>query len=228
MKDLIKVETNEKLEQIIKARELYEFLEIKERFNSWFERMLQYGFVENEDFTSVKSFTLVNNGAKREIQDYSLKIETAKEMCMLARNEKGKQARKYFIEIEKAWNTPELIMARALQVAEKQIIEYKKQIEENKPKVDFANKLLSSKKNILVREYAKILREEGIMLGEKKLYKWLRENKYLMKNNEPYERYMKYFYLKENVIESALKTIVRNTTMITPEGQIYFYSKLKN
>lgn len=101
MKDLIKVTQNENGELLVSARNLYKGLEITDRFSRWFERMCEYGFVENEDYTGVKSSTVVNNGAIKELQDYILKIDMAKEISMIQRNEKGKQVRKYFIETEK-------------------------------------------------------------------------------------------------------------------------------
>lgn len=87
--------------QVVSARDLYNFLGCTERFQSWFDRQLQYGFIENQDFTSVKSFTLVNNGAEREIDDFAMTLNMAKEVSMIQRNDKGKQARQYFIECEK-------------------------------------------------------------------------------------------------------------------------------
>ena len=101
MKDLIPVTQNENGELLVSARNLYKGLEITDRFSRWFERMCEYGFTENEDYTSVKSSTVVNNGAVKELQDYALKIDMAKEISMIQRNEKGKQIRKYFIECEK-------------------------------------------------------------------------------------------------------------------------------
>ena len=94
---------NKNGELLISARDLHKGLEITDRFSRWFDRMLAYGFEENVDYTSVKSSTLVNNGAVRELQDYALKIDMAKEICMVQRNEKGRQFRKYFIEVEKAY-----------------------------------------------------------------------------------------------------------------------------
>lgn len=87
--------------QLVSARELYEFLGTTERFSNWFERYCKYGFEENQDFTSVKNFTVVNNGARKELQDYAMTIDMAKEFSMLQRTEKGKEARKYFIKCER-------------------------------------------------------------------------------------------------------------------------------
>lgn len=98
--ELIKIRV-ENGQQLVSARELYEFLGTTERFSNWFERYCKYGFEENLDFTSVKNFTVVNNGAKKELQDYAMTIEMAKEFSMLQRTERGKEARKYFIACER-------------------------------------------------------------------------------------------------------------------------------
>lgn len=89
----------------VSARDLHGALGVSKRFSVWFEVNSQ-GFVENEDFTSVLSGTVVNNGALRELQDYKLSIDMAKHICLMSRTEKGKLIRQYFIDLEKAWNTP--------------------------------------------------------------------------------------------------------------------------
>ncbi len=99
--DLIKIKTDEKGEQLISARELYKFLESKQDFTDWIKKRIQkYDFVENEDYLLHKFMVQLPNGAK-EKHDYILKIDVAKELAMVEGNEKGKQARKYFIEVEK-------------------------------------------------------------------------------------------------------------------------------
>lgn len=99
MNELIKItETNG--QRAVSARELHKFLEATERFSNWFERQLQYGFTENVDYVGCKQFNALAN---QELMDYALTIDCAKEISMLQRNEKGKQARKYFIEVEKNW-----------------------------------------------------------------------------------------------------------------------------
>lgn len=90
MKELIKTQENENGQIVVSGRELYKFLGATERYSSWFERMLGYGFEEGTDFTSVKTFTVVNNGAKREIEEHALALDMAKEISMIQRNEKGK------------------------------------------------------------------------------------------------------------------------------------------
>ena len=115
---------NEKLElaiitrkdvQYVSARELHEKLLLTERFNSWFERMLKYDFVEGRDFRCVKTFTQQNQyGGELEINDYSITIDMAKEICMLQRNEMGKKFRQYFIEVEKLWREKQTEQYKAL------------------------------------------------------------------------------------------------------------------
>ena len=100
MENLIKVSVNESNEQIVSGRELYKFLEVTERYSNWFKRMLQYGFVENVDYLGCKVF---NTQAKQDLQEHILKISMAKEIAMLQRNEKGKQARIYFIKCEEEY-----------------------------------------------------------------------------------------------------------------------------
>lgn len=105
IEEVIKVTTNSKGKKLVSARDLYDFLEIKKRFSVWINTYIKkdndYGFTKEEDFTSVPLGTVVNNGAKRELEDYALTIEMAKELSMLSRSKKGKEARKYFIAMER-------------------------------------------------------------------------------------------------------------------------------
>lgn len=118
--ELIKVTTNKEGQKLVSARELHELLVIsegkQERFSQWFNRHLQYGFEENVDFTSVKVFTVVNNGAKRELDDYAMTIDMAKELAMLQKSEKGRKVRQYFIECEKVAHNPYAHLSKELQM----------------------------------------------------------------------------------------------------------------
>lgn len=152
----ISIKINYDAEQpTVSARDLHSALGIEKRFSAWFECNSQ-SFVEGEDFTSVLSGTVVNNGAYRELQDYLLTVDMAKHICLMSRTEKGKQCRQYLIDLEKAWNTPDQVMARALKMAGKtidslkercsflgsQIIEKQKQIEEMQPKATYYDLIL--------------------------------------------------------------------------------------
>lgn len=135
------------------------------------------GFVENEDYTSVLSGTVVNNGAHREIQDYSLSVDMAKHLAMMSRTEKGKQIRDYLIDLEKAWNTPEQIFARALKMADKRIESLKQDnavlaqnVERMRPKEIFADAVAASHTSILIGELAKLLKQKGPEYDDEKIY----------------------------------------------------------
>lgn len=242
MNDLLKIEVNSNQEQIVSGRELYAFLGIAERFSKWWDRMIGYGFAENIDFTSVQKSTVVNNGAEKPIIDHIMKLDMAKELCMLARNDKGKQARQYFLEVEREWNSPEKVMARALMLAESKLNEVKafaaeqiKQLEEAQPKVVFADAVATAKTSILIGDLAKILKQNGVNTGQKRLFEWMRQNGYLIKRkgadyNSPTQRAMEQglFEIKETSValpDDGVK--ITRTTKVTGKGQIYFVNLFK-
>lgn len=214
----------------VSARELHKFLEVSERFSNWFERMSQYGMVAGEDFVGCKVF---NTQAHQELQDYQLTIECAKEICMLQRNERGKQARQYFIQLEKDWNSPEKVMARALQIADRKINHLEARVEEMKPKELFADAVSASKSSILIGDLAKIMRQNGVKIGRDRLFDYLRDNGYLVKSgsskNMPTQRSMEMglFEVKESTITHSDGHIsISKTTKVTGKGQIYFVNKI--
>ena len=240
MNELIKVEMNENLEPVISLRELHNKLEITERYSSWTDRMFKYGFTENVDYIGCKVF---NTLANQELQDHTIKLDMAKEICMLQRNELGKQFRKYFIQVEKEFNSPEKIMARAVLIADRkvntltiEVKELKDKIETDRPKVIFAEALAVSEKSILIGELSKILNQNGIEIGAKRLFEWLRANNYLMakgeSHNQPSQKSMnlKLMEIKKTTINNSDGSVrVTTTTKITPKGQEYFINKfLKN
>ena len=234
MNELFNVTTNgDKL--TLSARELHKELNVTDRFTRWFERMGEYGFEENIDFTSVKSSTLVNNGATRELQDYRITLDMAKEIAMLQRNEKGKQIRKKLIELEKAWNSPEKVMARALDIAHKTIANLQIENEEMKPKALFADTVAASDSSILVGQEAKLISQSGCKMGQNRFFAWLRENGYLCSKGENYN--MPTQKSREmDLIEIKIRTVTNpdgsvretKTPVITGKGQIYFINKFKN
>ena len=213
----------------VSARELHEFLEVKTAFKDWFPRMCEYGFMEGTDFCSFLS----ESTGGRPAQDAQLTIEMAKELCMIQRTEKGKQARQYFIQLEKDWNSPEKVMARALRMADQKIQELSQQISESQPKVLFADAVASTQSSILVGELAKLLKQNGVDIGQNRLFSWMRENGYLIKikgsdYNMPTQRSMEMglFFIKETAITYSNGYVsVTKTPKVTGKGQQFFVSK---
>lgn len=225
----------------VSARDLHSGLAINTRFNDWFSRMTEYGFESGKDFYSKMSKTSETGG--RPAVDYQISVDMAKQICMIQRSEKGKQYRQYFIDLEKAWNTPEQVMARALKLADKTIDtlkeDNKKLIEENekmKPKVIFADAVRASSSSILIGDLAKLLRQNGVDTGQKRLFEQLRNEGYLMKTgssrNMPKQKYVAngFFQIKETVISNPDGSVrMTKTTKVTGKGQQYFLNKyLKN
>lgn len=221
----------------VSARELHEFLEVSTRFGDWFPRMCEYGFEQGRDFNFLKNEQVRfegNREVKRMIDDAEITIDMAKELCMLQRNDKGKQARQYFLQLERDWNSPEKVMARALQIAHKRIHTLTEQAKLDAPLVHFAKGVTVSKTSILIFDFAKILRQNGADMGGKRFFAWLRENGYLVKRNGsdynmPTQRSMELglFEIKETVItHSDGHTTISRTPKITGKGQVYFFNKI--
>lgn len=231
--ELIPVTENQENEVVVSGRDLHEFLEIGTQYTKWFERMQEYGFEENLDFIEVSQKRLTSHGRSHDMTDHLLKLDAAKEISMIQRNEKGKQARQYFLQIEKAWNSPEMIMKRALQFADKKIVSLEEKIKEDQPKVLFADAVNSSTSSILVGELAKLISQNGYEIGQNRLFDWLRENGFLIKRkgetyNLPTQRSMdmELMDIKKRTINNADGSIkTTRTTKITGKGQQYFINK---
>lgn len=237
MNELFNVTTNgDKL--TLSARELHKELNIAGRFSRWFEQMSEYGFEENVDYTSVQNCTEVqNNGGiqVRELQDYQITLDMAKEIAMLQRNEKGKEIRRKLIELEKAWNSPEKVMARALDIAHKTIANLQIKNEEMKPKAIFADAVATSDTSILIGDLAKLIKQNGTDIGQKRLFERMRNDGYLIKTgtskNMPTQKSR-----EMDLIEIKIRTVTNpdgsvretKTPVITGKGQIYFINKFKN
>lgn len=231
MKELIKV-TYENDRPAVSARDLHDFLEVKTAYKDWFPRMCEYGFASGEDFNPLKIERVQNEGERvvtRTVDDAVLTIDMAKEICMIQRNEKGKLARQYFIQLEKDWNSPEKVMARALQIAERKIKNLEDKAAADKPKVLFADAVSASHTSILVGDLAKLLRQNGVDIGQNRLFKFLREKGYLCGGGERYnlptQRSMdrEWFQVKETTINQPDGSIrVTRTVKVTGKGQQYF------
>ena len=247
MQELIKINISHNGKQLISARELHEFLKVKEDFTNWIKRQLEsVGAVENKDF-STHTF-------KRERQilhEYVINIQIAKEICMVCgvaprTNEEtkklSKEARQYFIACEKKLKqltTDSYMIQDPIERAKAWIKEEEQrqllaaQIEKDKPKVLFANAVASSKTSILVGELAKILKQNGVKTGPKRLFTWMRDNGYLIKRkgtdyNMPTQKSMEQglFEIKEtSITHSDGHITVTKTPKVTGKGQQYFINK---
>ena len=195
MNELIKIEVKEG-QQLVSGRDLHTFLEIKTPYTQWIERMIEYGFVENTDYILVSQKSESSNitGVKV-VQEHLMTIAMAKEISMIQRNEKGKLARQYFIKCEEAWNSPEMILARANQIQAKMIEDSTKKIqlletkiEEMQPKVDFYDDVADSNNTCDMQTVAKTLNFKGV--GRNTLFEILRDNKILQYDNIPYQKYV--------------------------------------
>lgn len=221
----------------VSARDLYEQLNIKTAFKDWFPRMCEYGFEEGKDFCSKMS----ESTGGRPSKDADISIDMAKQICMIQRSPEGKQIRQYFLDLEKAWNTPEQIFARALKMADRTIDKLKTEkaalIEDNermKPKEIFADAVTASKDSILIGDLAKILKQKGIDIGQNRLFQKLRNNGYLIQRrgpswNMPTQKSMemRLFEVEERTITNPDETTkIRKTTKVTGKGQQYFINKL--
>ena len=233
MNEVIKVTVNDNQEPIVSARQLHKTLEVKTRFSQWVEQNFK-GFEENYDFCSVVTTTQLNQyGGTKELQDYALSLDTAKHLAMMSKTDKGKEVRQYFIQVEKDFNSPEKIMARALLMADKKVHKLEAQIEADRPKVLFADAVSASKSSCLIGELAKILKQNGIDIGQNKLFQWLRSNGYLISRrgeswNQPTQKSMQLglFELKKtNINHADGHTTVNTTTKVTGKGQQYFINK---
>ena len=230
MSDLIKITTKDG-KQLVSARELHDFLEIKTEFRKWFPRMCEYGFVENVDFTRAfqKCPTL---GGIQTVADYAITIDMAKEISMIQRTEKGKQARLYFIECEKKlkevdvkanlllsiYNGGQEGIAAAKKLTELEVEEATKPL---LPKAEFYDAVTDSKDAIPMSSVAKVLNIKGI--GRNKLFEILRDKNILRGNNEPYQTMVDrgYFRVIETKYTKNGDTHINLKTLVTQKGLDY-------
>lgn len=236
MNNLINITLNENHEPVVSGRQLHETLGVKTRYNDWFNRMTEFGFTENEDYLAITQKRVTAQGNATNQTDHIIKLDMAKEIAMIQRTDKGKEVRQYFIQVEKDFNSPEKIMARALLMADKKVHKLEAQIEADRPKVLFADAVSASKSSCLIGELAKILKQNGIDIGQNKLFQWLRSNGYLISRrgdswNQPTQKSMqlKLFELKvTNINHADSHTTTNTTTKVTGKGQQYFVNKFLN
>lgn len=225
----------------VSAKDLHAFVDMSTRFDIWIKRMLEYGFIENVDYQCLyKNVQMPNGGNRRVLDDYALSLDCAKEISMLQRNEKGKRARQYFIEIDKKYRNQRQAQipqtyaeALRLAAAQSETLERQKQLlAEQAPKALFADAVATSNKSCLVGELAKILQQNGVAMGQNRMFKWLRNHKYLCTHgdyyNQPTQRAMDMglFSIKKTSITKPDGTVLVTTTpKVTGKGQVYFVNK---
>lgn len=237
MNDLIKV-NYDTAQPTVSARDLHDGLEIKTAFKDWFPRMADYGFEDGKDFCSKMS----ESTGGRPARDYEITVDMAKQICMIQRTEKGRQYRQYFLDLEKAWNTPEQIMARALQMANQtvdslksqckflggQVTEQQKVISELQPKANYVDKILQSKSLVLTTQIAK---DYG--MSAKGFNKLLHSMGIQYKAGDQWVLYSKYQgcgYVHSRTIQitrSDGQPDVKMQTEWTQKGRLFLYEKLK-
>ena len=227
MNELIKINYESDRPTVL-ARDLHEFLEVETPFNKWFSRMCEYGFTDGADF---QTFLSESTGG-RPATDAQLTIDMAKEICMLQRNEKGKQARQYFLQLEREWNSPEAVMSRALRMAEERLERFKT-INANlsvqnaimQPKAEYFDGLCDRGSLTGVRETAKLLG-----LKQNDFVKWLIDHKYIYRDKRgrlmPYAEHVDsgLFTVKETYNDKTDWTGVQ--MLITVKGKERFLKAL--
>jgi anti-repressor protein len=234
MSELIPINYNGE-EPTVSARDLHRGLEIKSKYADWFKNMSAYGFTENIDYFTI-SKNLENGGRTIE---HEISVDMAKQICMIQRSEKGRQYRQYFLDLEKAWNTPEQVFARALKMADQTIAKLKdtnksltEKIEADRPKTIFADAVSASHTSILIGDLAKLICQNGYQIGQKRLFQWMRDNGYLMvsgsSRNMPKQKYVEQglFEIKESNVQNPDGSVrITRTTKVSGKGQLYFVNK---
>lgn len=236
LKSLIPVSYDNPERPTVSGRELHDFLEVTTRYNDWFNRMTEYGFTDGEDYYSFLS-NRSDGLAGKPRTDHQLTIPMAKELCMIQRNERGKQARQYFLAIEAQWNSPEAVMRRAVLIAQKQNDQLKaanrQLLAENndlKPDAEYARAVCVGKN---CRTATSIAKDYG-MSGEK-LNSILHGLKIQWKNSDGqwvlYAKYSGKGYTKNRkgrpFEHNSGKITTPNTTVWTEAGQRFIYEQLK-
>jgi anti-repressor protein len=251
MEELIKIRKSESGKDVVSARSLHEFLGLKSNFTTWMLRMIDHGFVQGADYQSLSKKGRQIGGGQNKIE-YAITVDMAKSIGMLQNNDKGKEIRDYFIECEKklkvvmqtnslpTYSEALRQLASSIEAQEQSKIDLEAahtQIEEDKPKVVFANSVSGSGNSVLVRVFAKEICDAGFETGQNKVFDWLRDHKYLTKDqrygkftNEPYQQYINQgiFEVITRVIGSGSQTFTTTTTKITGKGQVYLTKKIKD
>ena len=212
MADLVKIQTNDNLEQVVSARELHEKLGISKRFSAWWEDQASRLELKEGETYCTCGYTNANN---QTFIDFLIPIDIAKHLCMISGGERAYLIRQYFIEVEKAWNSPEMVMSRALKLAERKIMSLEEERQKLLPKADQFDKFISGENYQDMNTAAKVLG-----WGRNKLFAELRNRKILMSGNRPYQNYIDrgYFVVKEKPINMGGTVFNKPQTYVTAKG----------
>lgn len=238
MDELIKINYDSE-RPTVNGRDLHDALQIKTAYKDWFPRMCEYGFSEGTDFCSFLS----ESSGGRPAVNHQLTIDMAKQLCMIQRTEIGRKFRQYFIQVEEAWNSPEAVMARALQFANQQlallmhqnmeltdtIAVQNQQILEMKPKVSYYDVVLNCKDLIstsaIAKDYGKsaiwmnrYLHEKGVQFKQGDI--WLLYQRYAQKG---YTSTKTHSYLGKDG-----ETHTKVHTYWTQKGRLFIYELMKS
>ena len=221
MNELLKVDADK---QTVSARELHEKLNIGTKFATWFPRMTEYGFAEGVDFTTCYPNKGSENHGGQNMVDYNISVDMAKQICMIQRTPEGRECRQYLIDLEKAWNTPEQVMARALKIADQTIESLKLTVNEMKPKAEYFDALVDKKLNTNVRDTGK-----GLGVKERIFVSFLLDKNFVFRQGKkgelrPYAQYTEsgkgLFVLKDKQNENS--GWAGQQMFITPKGKETF------
>lgn len=228
MNELIKINYDNPEKPVVSGRELHEALGIKTAYKDWFPRMCEYGFEEEKDYSVTLIFEHNSNGGKQNHKDHMITIPMAKELCMIQRTDIGRKFRQYFISVEEAWNSPEMVMQRALSIANERVKALQLSVSQltvdnqiMQPKAEYFDELVDRRLLTNFRDTAKELH-----IGQKEFIQFLLDHKYVYRDRKSkLKLYMPYvedglFELKEF---TNTKTGFTDTqTFITPKGKETF------
>ena len=238
--ELIKVEVNDKMEQVVSARELHKGLGLKKQFTDWVKQNFKM-FIENEDFMFTPRSVNMPNGGTKEVKDYVITVSMAKELAMMSKSEKGKQYRKYFIELERKWNDPQEVVKRGYEILRNENIKLKiennnikkeklaieQQYNEAKPKITYYDIILQNPSLVSITQIAKDYGMSGKAMNQK-----LKELKLQFKQGDTWFLYAKYqdkgwTSSETKVIPTQYGDKVKMYTKWTQKGRLALYDILK-
>ncbi|HFI0351932.1 TPA: phage antirepressor KilAC domain-containing protein [Streptococcus suis] len=234
MNEIINVSVNDNQEPVVSGRQLHEALGVNSNYTTWFDRMTEYGFTENEDYVLLSNFGNQTGRGGHNKVDHIIKLDMAKEIAMIQRSDRGKQVRQYFIQIEKDFNSPEKIMARALLLADKKIAslttqnqQLEQELEVAREQTRYLNVILDSKDPILItqiaqdygmsaKQFNKTLKELGVQRfvnGQWILYRLYQGKGYIASKTFTYED-------RTGAVRTKINTVW------TQKGRLFLYELL--